>query len=169
MTKNKIDRKWLSLKEACLWTGLSVSTLRRAILKGALLASRTTGKRLVTKTSLDSWLETWNIMPEPFTQLPHWIWKEKIKPLAKLVLFAIYRWTAGFDRDTYKIADSTITEMTGIKSIDRYHDLLMFCQTARKIIPPSDSSWRAVFPKSCSTCATWTCWILRHWPSADND
>ena len=61
---------------------------------------------------------------EPFAQLHHWIWKEQIKPLAKLVLFAIYRWTAGFGRDTYKIADSTITEMTGIKSIPRWREYL---------------------------------------------
>jgi len=54
--------------------------------------------------------------PIPFTQLPHWIWKEQIKTSAKLMLFAIYRWTAGFGRCTYKISDSTITKMTGIKA-----------------------------------------------------
>ena len=55
-----------------------------------------------------------------FTKLPNWIWKENIKPYAKLVLFAIYRWTAGYGRDTYRISDSDITAMTGIKSIRRW-------------------------------------------------
>ena len=63
--------------------------------------------------------------PEPFTQLPHWIWKEEIKPLAKLVLFAIYRWTAGFGRATYKISDSRITKMTGITVIKTWRKYLI--------------------------------------------
>ena len=41
------------------------------------------------------------------------------------MLFAIYRWTAGFGRNKYKISDATITEMTGIKVPKPHRDYLI--------------------------------------------
>ena len=53
---------------------------------------------------------------DQFLRLEHEIWEYKMPPLAKLMLIAIYRWTAGFHRNKCKISDATITEMTGIKT-----------------------------------------------------
>ena len=53
---------------------------------------------------------------DQFLRLEHQIWEYKMPPLAKLMLIAIYRWTAGFHRNKCKISDATITEMTGIKT-----------------------------------------------------
>ncbi len=53
---------------------------------------------------------------DQFLRLEHKIWEYKMPPLAKLMLIAIYRWTAGFHRNKCKISDATITEMTGIKT-----------------------------------------------------
>ena len=53
---------------------------------------------------------------DQFLRLEHEIWEYKMPPLAKLMLIAIYRWTAGFHRNKCKISDPTITEMTGIKT-----------------------------------------------------
>ena len=46
-------------------------------------------------------------------------------PLAKLMLIAIYRWTAGFHRNKCKISDATITDMTGIKTPNPHRKFLI--------------------------------------------
>ena len=53
---------------------------------------------------------------DQFLRLEHKIWEYKMPPLAKLMLIAILRWTAGFHRNKCKISDAKITEMTGIKT-----------------------------------------------------
>ena len=53
---------------------------------------------------------------DQFLRLEHKIWEYKMPPLAKLMLIAIRRWTAGFHRNKCKISDAKITEMTGIKT-----------------------------------------------------
>jgi len=53
---------------------------------------------------------------DQFLRLEHKIWEYKMPPLAKLMLIAILRWTAGFHRNKCKISDTKITEMTGIKT-----------------------------------------------------
>ncbi len=48
--------KWLSLKDAKEYSSLSVSTLRRAIAKGELKASRKSGKILLKRNNIDKFL-----------------------------------------------------------------------------------------------------------------
>ena len=56
---NEIDtaNRWLNTKEVCAYTGLSSSTLNRAINKGQIFVSRTTGRNLYKKTWIDNFLE----------------------------------------------------------------------------------------------------------------
>ncbi len=49
-------KTWLDIKEAGVYTSLSTSTLRRAIAKGSLKASKRTGKILFKKKDLDRYL-----------------------------------------------------------------------------------------------------------------
>ena len=41
-----VNDKWLNINAVCNYTSLSASTVRRAVYKGALKASRITGKML---------------------------------------------------------------------------------------------------------------------------
>ena len=50
------NKKWMSIKEASNYSGLSVSTLRRAIDDGRLKASRSTGKLLFKPSEIERWL-----------------------------------------------------------------------------------------------------------------
>ena len=54
--KNNIFDKWLALKDVCEYTGLSSSTLYRAIIKGELKVSKKTGKNLFKKKWVDNFL-----------------------------------------------------------------------------------------------------------------
>ena len=54
--KNNIFDKWLALKDVCEYTGLSSSTLHRAIQKGELKVSKKTGKNLFKKEWVDNFL-----------------------------------------------------------------------------------------------------------------
>ena len=54
--KENIFDKWLSLKDTCNYTGLSPSTIHRAIQKGELKVSKRTGKNLFKKDWIDNFL-----------------------------------------------------------------------------------------------------------------
>ncbi|MDC0882328.1 helix-turn-helix domain-containing protein [Candidatus Marinimicrobia bacterium] len=51
-----IDR-WLSIKQTIEYSGLSDSTIRRAIRKGVLKAGNRGGKLLFKKENIDSWIK----------------------------------------------------------------------------------------------------------------
>ena len=53
---NKLTHSWVNIKQVCNYTGLSESTIRRAIQKGALKVSTTTGKLLFKTSDIDRWL-----------------------------------------------------------------------------------------------------------------
>ncbi len=48
--------KWMTLKDVVSYTSLSASTIRRAIHRGILKASKATGKYLFKLSSVDRWL-----------------------------------------------------------------------------------------------------------------
>ena len=54
---NQIPDKWLTMKELKEYTGLSESTIRRAIQNGVLKCSRSRGKLLFKRIAIDKWLE----------------------------------------------------------------------------------------------------------------
>ena len=52
----KVNERWLTIKEVCQYSSVSESTVRRAIRKGILKASNSTGKLLFKVSSVDRWL-----------------------------------------------------------------------------------------------------------------
>ena len=48
--------KWMTLKDVAIYTNLSASTIRRAIHRGVLKASSTTGKYLFKLSNVEMWL-----------------------------------------------------------------------------------------------------------------
>ena len=52
----KVNERWLTIKEVCQYSSVSESTVRRAIRKGNLKASNSTGKLLFKVSSVDRWL-----------------------------------------------------------------------------------------------------------------
>ena len=50
-------KTWVDIKEASSYTSLSVTTLRRAVAKGTLKASRRTGKLLFNRLDVDRFLK----------------------------------------------------------------------------------------------------------------
>jgi hypothetical protein len=58
--EKKIDgnERWLSTSQAIEYCSLSEKTLRRAVVKGTLKCSNTTGKNLYLKSDLNRWLKT---------------------------------------------------------------------------------------------------------------
>ena len=56
IVKSKVSDKWLNISEVCDYSGLSNSTIRRAINKGVLKASHSTGKLLFKISDVDRWL-----------------------------------------------------------------------------------------------------------------
>ena len=54
--KSISNDKWLTIKQTVRYTGLSDSTIRRAIRKGILKAGNRGGKLLFKKTNIDRWL-----------------------------------------------------------------------------------------------------------------
>ncbi len=52
----KVNERWLTIKEVCQYSSVSESTVRRAIRKGVLKASNSTGKLLFKVSSVDRWL-----------------------------------------------------------------------------------------------------------------
>ena len=55
--KSISNDKWLTIKQTVRYTGLSDSTIRRAIRKGILKAGNRGGKLLFKKTNIDRWLQ----------------------------------------------------------------------------------------------------------------
>ena len=56
LLKNRTKDKWLNLMQACDYTSLSTSTLRRAVASGRLKVSKEAGKLIFRKQWLDKWL-----------------------------------------------------------------------------------------------------------------
>ena len=56
LIKNKINDRWMNLRELSEFTSLSTSTIRRAVKKGVLKASRNTGKLLFNIEDVKRWL-----------------------------------------------------------------------------------------------------------------
>ena len=56
LLEDKTKDKWVNLKQACDYTSLSISTLRRAVATGALKVSKVAGKLMFRKQWLDKWL-----------------------------------------------------------------------------------------------------------------
>ena len=57
IVKSKVSDRWLNIGEVCDYSGLSNSTIRRAINKGVLKVSHSTGKLLFKVSSVDNWLK----------------------------------------------------------------------------------------------------------------
>ena len=53
---DKLTHSWVNIKQVCNYTGLSESTIRRAIRKGVLKVSTSTGKLLFKVSDVDRWL-----------------------------------------------------------------------------------------------------------------
>jgi len=56
LLEEKTKDKWLNLMQACDYTSLSTSTLRRAVAGGRLKVSKVAGKLMFRKQWLDKWL-----------------------------------------------------------------------------------------------------------------
>ena len=50
------DNIWIPLKDVCRYSSLSDSTIRRAVRRGTLKASTSTGRLLFKKSNVDKWL-----------------------------------------------------------------------------------------------------------------
>ena len=57
LLEEKTKDKWLNLMQACDYSNLSASSLRRATDKGTLKVSKVAGKLLFRKQWLDKWLK----------------------------------------------------------------------------------------------------------------
>jgi len=53
---NKLTHSWVNIQQVRNYTGLSESTIRRAVQKGVLKVSTTTGKLLFKLSDVDRWL-----------------------------------------------------------------------------------------------------------------
>ena len=56
IVKSEVSNRWLNMKEVCDYSGLSNSTIRRAVHKGVLKVSTGTGKLLFKISDVDRWL-----------------------------------------------------------------------------------------------------------------
>ena len=56
LIQHKVSNRWMSIRDVVDYTGLSESTVRRAIKRGMLKSSRVTGKLLFKVSSVDRWL-----------------------------------------------------------------------------------------------------------------
>ena len=56
LIQGKVTDRWLCIREVCEYASISESTVRRAIKKGFLKASHSTGKLLFKVSSVDRWL-----------------------------------------------------------------------------------------------------------------
>mgnify|MGYP001261081413 CR=1 FL=1 len=56
LNEGKKSERWLCIKDVCKYTSMSDSTIRRAVKKGTLKASHSTGKLLFKVSSIDRWL-----------------------------------------------------------------------------------------------------------------
>ena len=56
LIQNKSANQWIDIKEATEFTSVSASTIRRAVKKGVLKVSNSTGKLLFKVSDIDRWL-----------------------------------------------------------------------------------------------------------------
>jgi excisionase family DNA binding protein len=56
LIQNKSSNRWMNIKGLSEYTSLSHSTIRRAVRKGVLKASTSTGKLLFKISDVDRWL-----------------------------------------------------------------------------------------------------------------
>lgn len=56
LIQNNLSDRWLNIEEVCSYSGLSESTIHRAVHKGALKVSKKTGKNLFRISWVDRWL-----------------------------------------------------------------------------------------------------------------
>ena len=56
LVQGKATSRWLNIRDVVRYTSVSESTLRRAIRKGELKASHTTGKLLFKVSDVERWL-----------------------------------------------------------------------------------------------------------------
>ena len=56
LIQDKIANRWMDIKEVSVLTSVSTSTIRRAVRKGVLKASTSTGKLLFKVSDVDKWL-----------------------------------------------------------------------------------------------------------------
>ena len=56
IVQTKSSNGWMDINEVVHYTSLSESTIRRAVARGSLKVSRTTGKRLFKTEWVDKWL-----------------------------------------------------------------------------------------------------------------
>jgi len=54
--KNETNNRWLDIKKVAQMTSVSQSTIRRAVQKGELKASHTTGKLLFRVEEIERWI-----------------------------------------------------------------------------------------------------------------
>ena len=54
--KKRGNNRWLNIQKVKNYTGLSYSTIRRAVHRGVLKTSKTTGKLLFKRSDIDRWL-----------------------------------------------------------------------------------------------------------------
>ena len=52
----RTNDKWLKIDEVCRYSSISDSTIRRAVRRGTLKASTSTGRLLFKKSNVDKWL-----------------------------------------------------------------------------------------------------------------
>ena len=57
LIQDKVSDRWLSIRDVCKYTSVSESTVRRAVKRGTLKASHSTGKLLFKVSSVDNWLK----------------------------------------------------------------------------------------------------------------
>ena len=56
LIQDKIANRWMDIKEVSEFTSVSASTIRRAVRKGVLKASTSTGKLLFKVSDVEKWL-----------------------------------------------------------------------------------------------------------------
>ncbi len=57
LIQDKVSDRWLSVRDVCKYSSVSESTVRRAVKRGVLKASHSTGKLLFKVSSVDNWLK----------------------------------------------------------------------------------------------------------------
>ena len=56
IVQDKSKNRWMDINEVVFYSSLSLSTIRRAVARGTLNASRVTGKLLFKTEWVDKWL-----------------------------------------------------------------------------------------------------------------
>ena len=56
LIQDKISNRWMNIHEVSNYTSVSSSTIRRAVKRGALKVSNSTGKLLFKVSDVDRWL-----------------------------------------------------------------------------------------------------------------